>query len=216
VEIMLQLIDKYDPSIREHLDKADWDAVLLRVLKYAKARTRRLTWLGEKADPEALVHEAIARAYGIGSGETYRNWNRDTCPDLATFLIGIVRSITSHEAEHESKFSQGSLFNESGSIKDDELFKCVDETVGFQKVKTPEEHLIEGEELKLIIDELDKLSLEDEDLGMVILCIKDGISSPKYIADTLGLDIAQVYNLLKKLRRKVSKYSTELKKTYSK
>jgi DNA-directed RNA polymerase specialized sigma24 family protein len=213
---MLQQIDKYDPSIREHLDGADWDAVLLRVLKYAKARSRNLTWLGEKADPETLVHEAIARAYGIGTGETYRNWNRDACPDLATFLIGIVRSITSHEVEHESKFSQGSLLSENGSIRDNELFKCADETVGFQKPKNPEEQLIEGEELKLIVDELDKLSLEDEDLGMVILCIKDGISAPRQIAETLGFDIGQIYNLLKKLRRKFDKYCTGSKKQSSK
>jgi len=172
---------KYDPSIREELDKADWDSVSLAVFKYAVWRARKFAWLGDKVDPEALVHEAIARAYGGGIKGTYRNWDREKCPKLEDFLIGIIRSVTSHKANHESDFPKESLFNEDGSPKDNKLFKSADETKGALKPKTPEDEIIKAENLQSIMDELDKLSNEDEELGMVILCIMDGISENRYI-----------------------------------
>jgi len=115
---MLQNSSKYDPTIHEDVEKADWDSVLPRVLKYAVSRAKIFRWLGDEVEPEALVQEAIARAYGIGIRDNYRNWNTETCPDLGDFLIGIIRSMTSHKAEHEAEFPSESLFNEDGSPKD--------------------------------------------------------------------------------------------------
>ena len=82
---MLKHSSKYDPSIHEKLEKADWDAALPRVLKYAVSRAKIFKWLGDEVEPEALVQEAIARAYGTGTRGNYRNWNREKCPDLANF-----------------------------------------------------------------------------------------------------------------------------------
>ena len=44
---MLQSSPKYDPTIYEELEKADWDAALPRVLKYAVSRAKIFKWLGE-------------------------------------------------------------------------------------------------------------------------------------------------------------------------
>lgn len=100
---MLQHSPKYDTSIHEELEKADWDATLPKVFKYALSRAKIFKWLGDEVEPEALVQEAIARAYGVGTGGTYRNWNKETCPDLGNFLIGIIRSMTSHKDEHHHR-----------------------------------------------------------------------------------------------------------------
>lgn len=213
---MLKHSSKYDPSIHEKLEKADWDAALPRVLKYAVSRAKIFKWLGDEVEPEALVQEAIARAYGTGTRGNYRNWNREKCPDLANFLIGIIRSMTSHEAEHGSEFPKESLFDEDGSPKDEKLLKSADEVAGALVPKTSEVELIENENLRTLNDELDSISVEDEDLGLVIVCIEDGISKPRHIAEETGFEINKVNNLLRKLRRKLDKYNPKMKKQSSK
>ena len=202
---------QYDTSIHKELEKADWGAVFPAVLKYAISRSKKFKWLGDEVDPKALVCEAIARAYGIGTGGTYRNWNKEKYPKLENFLISIIRSITSHKAEHESGFPKEPLFNKDGSPKDNKLFKSGDETRGFQKPKNPEEELIEAENLQLLIDELDRLSQEDEELGMIIICIEDGITKTRYISEATGYDRKKVNNLLRKLRRRLENYNPKLK-----
>ena len=213
---MLQNSPKYDPTNYEELQKADWDAAFPRVLKYAMSRAKIYKWLGDEVEPEALVQEAIVRAYGAGTRGNYRNWNKKTCPDLGNFLIGIIRSMTSHKAEHEADFPSESLFNEDGSPKDAKILKSYDEATGASKSKTPEEEIIENENLQTLQDELDRLADGAEDLGMIILCIEDGISEPRKIAATTGFDKDKVNNLLRKLRRKLDKYNPKRKRQSSK
>ena len=213
---MLQHSSKYDPTIHEELKKADWDAALPKVLKYAVSRAKIFKWLGNEVEPEALVQEAIARAYGIGIRGNYRNWNMETCPDLGDFLIGIIRSMTSHKAEHEAEFPKESLFNADGSPRDEKILKSIDETAGAFKPKTPEEEIIENENLQAFKDELDRLSDEDEDLGMIILWLEDGVSRPRHIAEETGFDIKKVNNLLKRLRRRLEHHKPKIKRQSSK
>jgi hypothetical protein len=202
---------KYDPSIHEMLDKADWDTVFLKVLDFAVLRARNFRWLGVEVDPEALVQEAIARAYGIGTRGNYRNWNPETCPDLAMFLNGIIRSMTSHMAEHEAGFPTESFFNEDGSFKDDRVLKSIDDTGGAFKSKTPEDLAVEKENFEALIVELDRLSEKDDDLGLVVLALEEGVSKPRHIAEATGLEISKVNNALKKIRRNLSNISPKMK-----
>ncbi|MDY6894061.1 MAG: hypothetical protein SVO01_01390 [Thermotogota bacterium] len=131
---MLQYSSKYDPTIHEELDKADWATIRPKVLKYAVYRAKNLQWLGDEVEPEELVNESVARAYGKGARGGYRNWDKEKCPDLASFLIGIIRSMTSHMAEHEKDFPSESFFNEDGSAKDAKILRSCDD---FSEVSTP-------------------------------------------------------------------------------
>ena len=45
---------KYDPSIREELDKADWDKVLPPVLKYAVWRAKKFGSTGTGVMPNTV------------------------------------------------------------------------------------------------------------------------------------------------------------------
>ena len=199
----------YNSSIRDDLDEVDWDSVLPQVLKYAVQVSKKFSWLGSKIDPEHLVQEAIARAYGIGTGETYRNWNKDTCPDIAVFLIGIIKSMTSHTAQHEAKFPKESIISEDDDIKEKELPATIDTAIGACKSKTPEEELIEIESIQELMNILERFENEDEELGMVILCIKDGIDKPRFIAEETGFEVSKVNSLLKKLRRKLKDFNPQ-------
>jgi hypothetical protein len=202
----------YAPSVQKELDRVDWDSVLPRVLKSAVQLSKKFFWLGSKVDHEELVSEAIALAYGVGTGGTYRNWNKNSCPDIADFLIGIIRSLTSHTAEHEAKFTEESIFSEDGSPKDNKLFSTVDTITGCYRPKTPEEEFLESDNLQKLMNFLDMLENENEDLEMVILCIKLEISEPRYIAQETGFKVRKVNNLLKKLRRKLKKFKPEKQK----
>jgi RNA polymerase sigma factor (sigma-70 family) len=196
-----------DDSVITCLDEADWPSILPAVLKYAEARARKFKWLGDEVDPEALVQEAIVRAY---SGE--RNWNREKCPRFENFLIGIIRSMTSHTAEREINFTKLPLYYEDGTLRNGEIFKSSEGARGVSNPKTPEELLIEGENLKNLMNILDELGSDNEELGMVILCLEDVIGKPREIAKATGYKINKVYNLLGKIRRKLDIYKPIKKK----
>lgn len=197
---------RYDPSIRDELDKADWDSVFPAVLKYARWRAKKFKYLGYRVEPEELVHEAIARAYGVGTRSAYRNWNKDKYPKLEYFLISIISSITSHEAGHVSDFPEDSLFNENGTPKDKKIIKSAETSDKITIPQSPEEQVLEHEKVKPLLDELDSIALEDDDLGMVILCIQDGIGWPRHIAEETGFDPKKVNNLLRKLRNRLKNF----------
>lgn len=197
---------RYDPSIRDELDKADWDSVFPAVLKYARSRAKKFEYLGYRVEPKELIHEAIARAYGVGTRSAYRNWNKDKYPKLDNFLISIIRSITSHEASHVSDFPEESLFNENGTPKDKKIIKSAETSDNITIPQFPEVQVLEHEKVKPLLDELDSISQEDDDLGMVILCIQEGIGRPRHIAEETGFDIKKVNHILRKLRNRLKDF----------
>ncbi len=206
---------RYDPSIRDELDKADWDSVFPAVLKYARSRAKKFEYLGYRVEPEELIHEAIARAYGVGTRSAYRNWNKDKCPKLSNFLIGIIRSITSHEAGHVSDFPEESLFNENGTPKDRKIIKSAETSDKISIPQSSEELVLEHENVKPLLNELDSIAQEDDDLGMVILCIQDGIGRPRHIAEETGFDPKKVSNLLRKLRNRLKDFKPKSKSLFT-
>lgn len=201
---------KYDPSIHDELDKVDWSSVFPPVLKYARARSLMLKWLGIDVDPEELVNEAVAMAYGRGARGTFRNWNRKKCPELEVFLMGIIKSISSHMVEHASKFPEESLFDMDGTIKDDKIFKSEDKAKGSPRPKNPEDELIIEQSFQSLKNELDKISNDNEELGMLILCIEDGYSKTRHIAEQIGYTREKVNNLKRKLRYRLKDFDPKL------
>ena len=203
---------KYDPSVCSELDHANWNDILPRVLKYAVARARKYYFLvGNQVEAMELVNEAIARAYGGGKGGTYRNWNKGKYPNLVDFLISIIKSMTSHEVEHLEKFKQEDLFHDNGSPKDFQLSPDSKEMATAFNPKSPEQKFLESERLDLLEKELRGIQDEDEELGLVILCLEQGISRPMYIAEETGLGRDKVNNALKSLRKKLKKILLRLK-----
>lgn len=202
--------NKYDPSVRSELNQANWTDILPRVLKYAVIRARKYDFvMGNQIKLEAkeLVSEAIARAYGVGKGGTYRNWNKGKYPDLVDFLISTINSMTRHEADHSKKFKKEALFYDDDSHRDFQIAPDLKETATVSNPKSPEEIVIESEKLDLLINELRTLQNEDEELGLVILCLEQGISRPRHIAEETGLEKDKVNNALRGLRKKLKKFS---------
>jgi hypothetical protein len=196
--------EKYNTSIRTELDEQDWEEVLPRVLKYAESAARTLSWLWIGVDPMELVNEAISLAYGLGEGGTYRNWDRQKCPKLETFLIGIIKSIMSHKAEHEANFPKEPLTSEDGSARD--ITPGIDANLlgdAFDPA-TPEDKTEHHEQYLELERKLDKIANENDDLLLVIAAIEDGCSKPKDIARETKIEVTRVYKLLSQLRKKLT------------
>lgn len=65
--------------------------------------------------------------------------------------------------------------------------------------------MIEEEDANNLFVKLAKLSEEDEELGMVVMCIEDGIAANRQIAKETGFEIKKVNNLKKKLKRRLER-----------
>lgn len=203
---MTQESSKYNPNIRVELDKQDWEKILPRVLKYAIARSKKYYWLGENVvEPQELIYEAISLAYGIGENNTYRNWNKEKYPQLEDFLISIIESITSHKADHSMRIKKESLFSEGGT-KNFELSANSRMTGSKDCFNSPEEKMIQSESLEHLKDKLKSLAEEDEEAGLVILCLEEGISLPREIANETGYDVNRVYNILRRIRTNLKEF----------
>ena len=97
---------KYNSEIRAELEKADWQEISLQLLRFAVSKAKMLRAIGvADVGPEDLIQQAISLAYGVGPNNTYRNWNKDVYPDLASFLISVIKSIVSHKKEHAREIS---------------------------------------------------------------------------------------------------------------
>lgn len=183
---------KYNPEIRAELDKADWKEISLQLLRFAASKAKMLRAIGvADAGPEDLIQQAISLAYGVGPNNTYRNWNKDVYPDLASFLFSVIKSIVSHKKEHAEKFRTKTIDNDLG-----------DKEIKSLSPESPEALVIKEQnfaDLKMAIYERAK---GDEEIEMVLLCLEDGISKPQDIAKEIGYDINKVNNALKRLRRK--------------
>lgn len=200
--------ERYDPSIRDDLGHADWKEILPRVLYYANYQHKKLVWfgIGDK-DPQDLVQEAIALAYGRGENGGFRNWNKAYYPDLAAFLKSIIKSIISNNIQHAIKFPNDSIDSQqetkNSSVEEDSrIAKSMYTGI---KDNSPEANLERFEAAKMLskrVMTLESIADGDEEMGMVIMCFKDDISTPREIAEATGYDVKNVNNIIKRIKRK--------------
>jgi len=200
--------ERYNPSIREDLEQADWKVILPQLLYFAKGQCHKFYWLGNgHLHPQYLVQEAIALAFGRGENGGYRNWNKEYYPELSSFLKGVIKSIVSHMVDHLKEFPHDSMDPQEGksdgSIEED--VRVAGSIYDGISSNSPENDLIivENEkELSQRVMKLKSLADGDEEMAMVMICFEDGISAPREIAEATGYDVKNVYNIIKRLKRK--------------
>ncbi len=171
-------------TVQEHLDSEDWDALYPRLFSYARRKANGLSFLKERSELplgrtyKDLVQDAIAKVF---RGE--RNWNPDKNPDLYVYLTSVIDSLFS------------GLLNRSGHRNRDPLDPS--EMEGSQKSDY-------NDCLKALETLVRDTSSDDENLDDVRQGIEDGMS-PGEIADFFGIDVKEVYNLKRKLRRRIDR-----------
>jgi hypothetical protein len=203
--------ERYDPSIRKVLDRVDWKFILPKLLYYAQNQCRKFYWLGDQhLHPQDLVQEAISLAYGCGKNGGYRNWNKEYYPDLPSFLKSVIKSIVNHKIEHIKEFPHDSIDSHEGKgeanldVVDAQVSKSI---YGGTSQCSPEGNILRVENEKVFskrIMKLKSLGDGDEEMGLVMICFEDGISTPREIAETTGYDVKRVNNILKRIRRKAT------------
>jgi hypothetical protein len=166
----------------------------------------RYPWLGYIVEPEELVQEAISLAYGEGRNETYRNWNKEAYPKLEDFLISIIESITNHKADHAMRIRVKPLFNEDGKLDDFEDNISLKEKASKGVFNSPEDEIVQSESWQPLKDKLKSISEEDEEIGIIILCLEDGICRPSDISNETGYEVDKVYNIFRRLRTRLKEF----------
>lgn len=206
---------EYDPATREKLDQVDeeeWQDALSRVLDYARYKTRFLSLLDYRIDSVELVREAIARAYGAGTGKfcniTYRNWNQDKYPSLSAFLKSVVKSLVGHIIEENAGLHFLPIIAEDAMQTGQ-----VEALIQHQSPsETPETILLNAERASELIGMLEEIANSDEEIGMFLLAVDAGYSRAAYQAKETGYDVTQIYNIRKRLRRKLDAFFDKLDK----
>lgn len=181
-----------DPTVLKHLEAVDdWGGVYQRLVLYAVRKTNNLSFirgrgvlpLGRK--PEDLAQEAFKRVF-----EGKRKWKPDQDPDICEYLMGVVDSLLSDlldkaDYRHQDGRSVGELagLSSSDGVSYDD---CVE----------------------ALIRICEAASADDSDLDNVRQGLEDGMKAGE-IADFFGIDVKEVYNLTRKLRRRIER---EMKK----
>jgi hypothetical protein len=205
----LEYHSKYDLLNIKKLDEIDWKEVSIRCMKYAISKAEKLKKFGINMNPEELIIESITRAYGQGENETYRNWNTEKSPDAVDFIKGIISSIVSQLIQRAIKFPSENIHYLDENIKDDQINKAIESELLVSTPVNPEEELLTSERAQKINDFLDKISEEDEELGLLIICLEEGHYKPRHIAQQLNCDKKDANNLLRKLRYKFKDFDME-------
>lgn len=199
-----------DDTTFEHLQKADWESIGLRLTHYAARKAYRYRWNSRIAiggqSSEDLAFEAITK---VLDGD--RKWDPQEDPDLFKYLTCVVDSLISHLSDSPERTRvQGFPQNENGEIVEERLKMADPESETARHLRgpnlNPEQILLNKEQEQIeqrAFKELLKAAEGDDDLEALLLCIMDGVCKPSEIAKATGMNINQVYQLRRKLNRKV-------------
>ncbi len=191
-----------DQRIKEHIQKADWRDITLKLAGYASSRARYVFRINDNTavlpmgfSVDSVVQEAIKKLL-----DGTRKWDPDRV-DLLGFLMGAVKS----EIGHLMGLKDNQLTDRSCALEDFEGLKS--------EGLSPEQALIENENkrvLDIAYQRLIEQAESDSDYGMIASCIMLGISKPVDIAKETGIDINRVYYLKKHWQKDFEKILREV------
>ncbi|MDA3918595.1 MAG: hypothetical protein PF690_16725 [Deltaproteobacteria bacterium] len=199
----------YDRSILETLSKVDWPAISPRLIKYARAKEQLLIKVGSELNYSDIFQEAVARVYGQGENNKYRNWDTEKYPDLVDFIKIVMHEITRREITRVTGYRIEQLCWEDDSGEEKGLPVNSQDSTDANLSWNPESLEIKKEEIEDLSNEVDRISNEDEELGLVLMCIDDGNVKSQQMARETGFAIEKVYNLRRKLKRRFRKWYNE-------
>ena len=192
-----------DPTIRKHIESADWPTITRKLARYASNCVSKIfygVWSDDSVLPmgysvNAIVHEAIE---DLLNGK--RKWKPENV-DLLGFLMGVVRSKTNHlvELKENNLTDRTKILEERDDLQDDRL--------------NPEQLLVNKETNELfskVYQRLLEQAEESPEHEGVVLCIMEGIVKPADIAKETGIDINKVYYLKKHWQKNFEKYLQEV------
>ena len=206
-----------EKKVSEFLENASWDQIIPELLKYALNKinlklfhTNSLLKGAYSSDIAGdVVMESIKKLL-----DGTRSWDPDAKDDLTIHLKSVIKSEISHiDDGEESKITR--RFPTKNTSDDDpveveELLKIAnpqeEHAAAIMPLPplNPEEVIEEKERLerdRAAMDNILERVKGDTELEDVILCIMEGIYKPREISDKLGVDVKDINNRQKRLRR---------------
>ncbi|MFI5451357.1 hypothetical protein ACHMWN_04295 [Pedobacter sp. UC225_61] len=171
----------------DRLNQEDWAAIIPKLHYYSLNRLQRFDFLHSRYDVKNLsaqfADEAIRMVW-----EQERKWNTNYYTDLYVLLKGIVDSLHSNFLH----------------LKETEITEALpedQETIVSQLASDPEHDYI----IKEIEIEIAKILKDDAEAMEIFDCLKNGLK-PREISAELDIEIEHIYNIIKRMQRKLKKY----------
>ena len=192
------------PHVLELLARQPWNDIFPRLVAYTLDKARRLYWQGirggdmpEGTEAKDIVQETIG---DLISGK--RAWDPATYPDLFAHIQGVIDSkVSAFVRSRANKLLRSETALSAATTLGDDEPSPLD--VMISPNPGPEEIALEQEEERLSEDfAITTLcSLDDDpEAQKVVQAIFDGITKRADIAKTVGISVASVSNIRKRLR----------------
>jgi DNA-directed RNA polymerase specialized sigma24 family protein len=170
---------------------------------YAQRRFARLGWWhnGIFESPRGHKPEEIAAEAIVKMIEGTRTYDAQKCPDILQFLRGIVKSDISHiidsfDFKHRET-NEGKIEEKEPQGRNvDPLQLCIEK----------EQIIIGKKTVKQVEAVLNKYFYEDKIVIGIYECYKAGIYKRSELAEYLEVDVKEIDNAQKRLRREMDKH----------
>lgn len=169
-------------NLAEAIQSVDMEEIIDRMNAYAFSRLKSV---GIKSfngkEPMDFVGEVIIKVI-----EEKRDWNKAQCP-FKEFLFGCLRSeITNFFTTNKNRY--------------EDVIPSISSNVQFSDIE--EKH-------SQVLDLLEREGANDDELT-VFECWMDGILKPSEVAKDLGIGVKEVYNITKRLERRLPKIQKQV------
>lgn len=208
-----------DKEAIKYIEEAEWESITLKLTRYAILKIGRLSWKNWKP-PKGLMAQDIVQEAIVSLFEEKRIWNRTKYPDLYWYLKSVIDSKVSHLYKlKEYKLTQPFPTTREGQEVEELLDKTdsADDNAAYlaQTILNPNETLLEKEKKEndeAIINAFFEAIKGNIVLERVASLIMDGYTKPSEIAEQMGIEAKEVYNLQKRFRRKCEEFRDNILK----
>lgn len=201
----------YDHSIRNDLEKVNWAQVWPKVIQFAMGKELMLRKISINFSYKDIIQMAICRIYGVETGGKYRNWDSKKYPDLSLFLKFVIKDVVRDEIRKLSKKNSEPLNREDGTPRDRDFVEKGMDILGYFDRKSVEGLIVDEEEASELLNILNEVSEIDDDFGMVVLCLEDGVGKRREIAEITGLNKEKVYSIIYQIQKRVRMRYSKIK-----
>lgn len=190
----------------EDFSSDELERLIARLTLHAHQKMKRLTWRGGcltraggaagGVGPEDLAQQAVMAVLNP-CPEQGRSWNPETHPDLEQYLVGTIDSLVSNLVSRADNRKE----RRPATTPDGEEIVIEISNDGCEPVKL----LIDTEAARTFLEEATKALGDDEEAVEVLELLHADMSKPQEIADYLGIPVADVNNIKKRILRKLQK-----------
>lgn len=196
-------------QLLSEIKESEWDKLILNLTRYTFYEMERKYWKYERV-PKGLTPEDIALESISALFKGTRKWDYAKQPDLLIFLKSVADSKISHLFEMEDYNLIERIPTTEDGQEVEELLKKADPVPEHAcywptDPQNPEETLIQkqvSEGDKATVSAFFEVVKGDDQLENLFMLIMDGYMKPSEIAEEMKIDVKEVNNLQKRLRRK--------------